>query len=89
MLKKAIQLSHIILFSLAILACGNGGTGGGESSDPDPGSPNVGDGSGSGDLNAAAETIGVRIQLNSEDGLVERSCQFQEAIGSAFAAAHF
>jgi hypothetical protein len=75
MLKKVFQLSPIFLFSLALLACGNAGTGGGASID-DGGtgsSPNVGDGSGSGDLNAAAETIGVRIETNSEEGLIERN----------------
>ncbi|MFT6123312.1 MAG: hypothetical protein ACJAWS_002284, partial [Oleiphilaceae bacterium] len=32
MLKYFLQLSHITLFSVILLACGNAGTGGGESS---------------------------------------------------------
>jgi len=78
MFKHVFQLSNIILFSWILLACGNAGIGGGESSNPiNNGTPTVpstpGDGSGSGDANAAAETIGVRIETNTENGLIERN----------------
>jgi hypothetical protein len=79
MLKYFLQLSHITLFSVILLACGNAGTGGGESSNPgnNGGSGNTpsipGDGSGSGDPTAPAETIGVRIETNSENGFIERN----------------
>ena len=73
MLKKSIHLSQIVLFSLVLLACGNAGTGGGESNGAVDNNPDVGDGSGSGDLNTAAETIGVRIETNTEDGFIERN----------------
>lgn len=75
MLKNVFQLSSIVLFSFVLLACGNAGIGGGQSSNNGgfSGSPNVGDGSGSGDLNEAAETIGVRVETNTADGLIERN----------------
>jgi len=73
MFKKSIHLFQIILFSLTLLACGNAGTGGGESNGATNNNPDVGDGSGSGDLDAAAETIGVLIETNTEDGLIERN----------------
>jgi len=73
MLKHVFQLTHIFLFSWALLACGNAGTGGGISSDTGDGSGQIpGDGSGSG-VNGPAEKIGVRIETNTEDGLIERN----------------
>lgn len=81
MLKHFIKTSTFLLFSLTLLACGNAGIGGGISSadlnggsgqfPTDPNNP--GDGSGSGDPDAPAETIGVRIETNTDEGLKERT----------------
>lgn len=84
MFKNIFRHSAILLISLALFACGNAGTGGSNSinnggtngggSGLGSGSGSIdGDGSGSGDSNAAAETIGVRIETVSENGLIERN----------------